>query len=63
VTPQQLRDAAELIEQLNARDNLPLDAPISPSYLRSQAAQMEQAPKTVAEQLDAARTGEDQEQS
>jgi hypothetical protein len=42
MTPQQLRDAAELVEQINAMCNYPTDAPINPSYLRAEAKRMEQ---------------------
>lgn len=59
MTPQQLLDAAEVIEQTNAMENLPLDAPINPSYLRAEAARIEQPPRTVAEQLDCAQSGEE----
>jgi hypothetical protein len=42
MTPQQLRDTAELIEQINARDGLALHTPIGPNYLRREAERMEQ---------------------
>jgi hypothetical protein len=46
MTPQQLRDAAELVEQLNARDGYNISEPISPADLRSEAARMEQESTT-----------------
>jgi hypothetical protein len=35
--PQRLRAAAETIEELNARDGLPLDTPTRPHWLRMEA--------------------------
>lgn len=39
--PQRLREAADAIEEINARDGLRLDTPISPNWLRMEADGME----------------------